>query len=137
LQQLLDMKKTIICLLLVIWVVAVFGQPSTQNKYYDKANTQRIFGVILTIGGAAMVAGGLLSSAAGQFSFLDDSLKPVIFGGGFLLCGGGIFLLSEAKKNEKKGKNFTISMNFERTPRLHNGVLVQANYPSIKLSCHL
>lgn len=131
------MKKTIICLLLVIWVVSVLGQPATQNKYYDKAHTQRILGVILTIGGAAMVAGGVLSSGAGQFSPLDDSLESVMFGGGFLLCGGGILLLSEAKKNEKKGNNFTIRLNLERTPRLHNGVFVLANYPSIKLSCHL
>ena len=121
------MKKAIFGLLLTIWVASVFGQPVTQSKYYDKAHTQRVLGVVLIIGGAAMVAGGVLSSAAGQFSILDDSLEPVLFGGGFLLCAGGIFLLSEAKKNEKKGNNLTLALKLEKAPSFSNGVFVHTN----------
>src|SRR5947208_10675345 len=142
------MKKAINCLVLLIVVLATFGQQNNpslnlpKQDYLQKSKHQKTAAWIMLGGGAILFSVGSILSAhdvvdvfTGQPQNANPVLDDVLAATGAAAMLGSIPLFIASSKNKKKA--VSLSLKNELIPKIFKISLVYHNIPSVTLKVAL
>jgi hypothetical protein len=136
-----SMKKVIVSLLLLVFVIQSFGQvePLTKDEYLQRSKNQRTAGWILLAGGTTMAVTGIALISNADFWSSEDNAS--FDAGGFLLLGGVLadltsipFFISSATNARRAA---AISFKNQKLLVPTNNAFVWKYQPAISLKIEL
>ncbi|HEY0677491.1 MAG TPA: hypothetical protein VGD17_04360 [Chitinophagaceae bacterium] len=135
------MKQMIIFLVMAFYAVSASSQGYSQQDYLNKSKSQKTFGKILTIGGGALIVGGLISytSESSSSFFPGEAVGTGLMIGGAVITTTGILLLSASKRNERKANEMAVNLRLTiESAELYNyGIRDQKHFPALSLEISL
>lgn len=123
------MKKTLISMLIILFGVSLYSQQLARQNYSNANNSQRTWAWILTVGGGAMIVGGIISYASESTTsyYPGKEVGTGLMIGGAVAVTGGILLFSAANKNEKKSDGMAAGVRL----KMQNNDLFKYNHKAL------
>ncbi len=134
------MKKLFFNIIILVAGISVTGQQLVQKDYSTATKNKKTMATILTVGGAAMILGGIISyeSESSTSYYPGKTVGTILIVAGAAAVTGGILLFSSAKKNHTNNdKNTAIYLELENALRYNSNYVVKGYFPAIAVHLRL